>query len=206
MKKHKATHDKQIVMASTDRPNKPNTNKNLIVNELKELLECNDTEASELYYNHVNSVDELGWAKENIEFLLEISVSRIAIRRHGSILTIPFGEFGTFSASILNFLFILLIQTHFPDQIEKNAKIIMEMKPKHIDDFIPLISVETSVLETYKCSLKTANIDTNSSNHPIYYFSERLNVRTPSSPHFHSKLKIVKKSHIQMILFSDSRR
>lgn len=89
MEKHK---DKQIVMASTDRMNERNSNKNLIVNELKMLLECNDTEASELYYNHVNSVDELGWAKENIKFLLEISVSRRAIWRHGSILTLPFGE------------------------------------------------------------------------------------------------------------------
>lgn len=54
----------------------------------------------------------------------------------------------------------------------------MEMMPKRIDDFIPLISVETNVLETYKCVLKTAKINSIGSDHPIYHFSQRLKVGT----------------------------
>lgn len=63
----------------------------------------------------------------------------------------------------------------FLDEIEENAKIVIEMMPKNIDDFIPLLSVEKSILEAYKCTLKNSNLI--GSDHPIYYFSERLNVR-----------------------------
>lgn len=50
------------------------------------------------------------------------------------------------------------------------------MMPKQIDDFIPLISVETSILEAYKCILNNGKVNSIGSDHPIYYFSERLNV------------------------------
>lgn len=65
----------------------------------------------------------------------------------------------------------------FADELVENTKTVMEMEPKQIDDFIPLIDAETSTLEAYKCALKTAKINAIGSNHPIYYFSERLNVR-----------------------------
>lgn len=52
----------------------------------------------------------------------------------------------------------------------------MEMMPKQIDDFIPLLSVETSTLEAYKCSLEKCKEKAIGRDHPIYYFSEKLNV------------------------------
>lgn len=48
------------------------------------------------------------------------------------------------------------------------------MAPKSIEHFIPLMSVDTLTLEKYKCSVIKRNAI--SSEHPIYYFSEKLSV------------------------------
>lgn len=78
----------------------------------------------------------------------------------------------------------------------------MEMMPKQIDDFIPLIGVETSVLEAYKYTLKTANVNSIGSNHPIYYFSERLNV----SATLMLRIQIYANAKFFQIFISDSIR
>lgn len=97
IEKYKDKCDKQNAVEITDRLRKQNLDKNYIIKELKSLLECDDIEASELYYNHLNSTNELDWAKENIKYLLKISVSRNAIRKHGSLLTLPFGKLSLFA-------------------------------------------------------------------------------------------------------------
>lgn len=76
----------------TDQLKKRNADKIVIIEELKSLLKCDDMEASELYYDHVNDISELELAKRNIQYLLEMSVSRDAIKTHALILTIPFGK------------------------------------------------------------------------------------------------------------------
>lgn len=48
------------------------------------------------------------------------------------------------------------------------------MRPKQIEDFIPLMSVDADELREYKTNLERDN--SIGSDHPIYYFSERLNV------------------------------
>lgn len=48
------------------------------------------------------------------------------------------------------------------------------MKPKNIEDFIPLMIVDTAELDEYKCDLVDELAIGN--NHPIYYFSEKLEV------------------------------
>lgn len=92
IEKHKTTYDKQKVVKLTEELEKRNSDKSLIIKELKTLLGCNDTESSELYYNHVNEIYELEWAKTNIQYLLKISVSRNLIKKYGSLLTLSFGK------------------------------------------------------------------------------------------------------------------
>lgn len=92
IEKHKDKYDKQKVAELTDALKKRNSDKCSIIKELKTLLECDDTESNELYYNHVNEIYELEWAETNIQYLLDISVSRNAIKKHGTLLTLPFGR------------------------------------------------------------------------------------------------------------------
>lgn len=92
IEKHKDTFDKQNVVKLTKQLKEQNSDKNVIIKELKTLLECDDSESSELYYNHINNITELDRAKENAKYLLKISVSRSVIKKHGSLLTLPFGR------------------------------------------------------------------------------------------------------------------
>lgn len=63
-------------------------------------------------------------------------------------------------------------QNLFPDKIKEKLTIIHQMDPINIDDFIPLLAIETDELQNYKCMFhKSIGRD-----HPIYYFSEKLNV------------------------------
>lgn len=76
----------------TENLKKRNSDKTVIIEELKTLLECDDMESSELYYNHINEIYELECAKANIQYLLEISVNRMTIKKYGFLLTMPFGK------------------------------------------------------------------------------------------------------------------
>lgn len=71
---------------------KRNLEKAVIVETLKSLLECDDTESSELYYNHVSEISELTSAKENINNLSSIGIDSNVIRKNGFLLTMPLGE------------------------------------------------------------------------------------------------------------------
>ena len=62
----------------------------------------------------------------------------------------------------------------FSDEIKEKLNILKSMDPKNIEDFIPLMIVDTAVLDEYKCSL--VDKFAIGSNHPIYYFSEKLEV------------------------------
>lgn len=92
IEKNKDTFDKQKVVELTEKMKRRNSNKSVIITGLKTLLDCDDTKASELYYNHVSEIYELEWAQTNVEYLLESSVSRDAIKKHGSLLTLPIGR------------------------------------------------------------------------------------------------------------------
>lgn len=120
IEKHKDTSDKQNVAEVTDLWNKRNAVKNIIIKELKMLLECDDIDASELYYNHVYNINELDWAKENIQLLLDMSVSRIAIRKHGSLLTLPYGK--VIAITLSEKLLKMLIATEFFDNLQIKLK------------------------------------------------------------------------------------
>lgn len=88
---HKASYDKQKVMELSEQLKKRNSDKCFIIETLKALLNCDDIESSELYYNHVSEIDELEWAKTNIQYLLGISVNRETIKKYGFLLAIPLG-------------------------------------------------------------------------------------------------------------------
>lgn len=49
------------------------------------------------------------------------------------------------------------------------------MDPKHIDDILPLISVQKPKLDQFKLILKEQNLDGSFEN-PVYYFSRKLKV------------------------------
>lgn len=57
------------------------------------------------------------------------------------------------------------------------------MDPKHIDDILPLISVQKSQLDQFKQTLKEQKLN-GSFDNPIYYFSEKLKVRTAKRQNF----------------------
>ncbi|XP_055313465.1 uncharacterized protein LOC129574886 isoform X2 [Sitodiplosis mosellana] len=129
---------------------KRNRDKAVIVESLKSLLECNDSDSSEIYYNYVNEINELVSAKNNIAYLLGIKVKLETIRENGFLLSMPI------------------------DEIEEKLDILKSMKPKNIEDFIPLMSVDTAVLDEYRCKLEKQF--TIGRDHPIYYFSEQLEI------------------------------
>lgn len=72
--------------------------------------------------------------------------------------------------SLISFFWFLL------DEIEAKIDILKEMKPKNINDFIPLMSVTTTKLNQYKWNVKYNSNNMVGENHIIYYFSEKLNV------------------------------
>lgn len=53
--------------------------------------------------------------------------------------------------------------------------IVDRMNPKHIDDFLPLICVDKNVMEKFQAVLDKQELYESSEN-PVYYFSERLKV------------------------------
>lgn len=57
--------------------------------------------------------------------------------------------------------------------MQENIRILEAMDSKYIDDVLPLICVEKNELEKFKSILDVQELD---SEHPIYYFSEKLKV------------------------------
>ncbi|XP_031621664.1 uncharacterized protein LOC116339767 [Contarinia nasturtii] len=132
------------------RMKKSNDDEIKIIDSLKYFLQTNECETIELYYNYVNEINKLETVKSNIEYLSWIKIDLETIRQNGFLLIMPI------------------------DEIKTKIDILKQMEPKNINDFIPLLSVPTSELNSYKCHLKTHN--TIAKNHPIYYFSEKLNM------------------------------
>lgn len=71
---------------------KRNLEKALIVEKLKSLLNCNDLESSEIYYNYVNELQELDVAKTAVEYLLKRKISLRVIKENGFLLSMPIGK------------------------------------------------------------------------------------------------------------------
>lgn len=150
---------------------KRNREKTIIVESLKSLLQCDDSESSEIYYNYVNEISELESAKKNIKYLLNLNVKLRTIKENGFLLPMPIGtNYKIYLARI-----ILRIINLFLEEIEEKLNILKSMKPKNIEDFIPLMIADTISLEKYQFNLE--NCYAIESNHPIYYFSEKLEVR-----------------------------
>lgn len=61
------------------------------------------------------------------------------------------------------------------DQLQSNFETLIEMDPKHIDDILPLISVQKAQLDQFKQVLKEQTPNRSNEN-PIYYFSKKLKV------------------------------
>lgn len=71
---------------------KRNLEKTLIVETLKSLLDCDDSESAEIYYSHVNEISELVSAKTNFEYLSTIPISRKSIKENGFVLSMPLSK------------------------------------------------------------------------------------------------------------------
>lgn len=59
--------------------------------------------------------------------------------------------------------------------MQSKFETLVEMDPKHIDDILPLISVENTQLDQFKLTLKEQKLNDSFEN-PIYYFSDKLKV------------------------------
>lgn len=71
---------------------KRNLEKAIIVETLKSLLDCNDSESSEIYYNYVNEINELDLAKKATKYLLNNGISRKVIKENGFLLVMPISK------------------------------------------------------------------------------------------------------------------
>lgn len=71
---------------------KRNLEKALIVETLKSLLNCNDLESLEIYYNYVNEIQELDVAKTAVEYLLKRKISLRVIKENGFLLSMSIGK------------------------------------------------------------------------------------------------------------------
>lgn len=69
-----------------------NLSKATIVENLKELLQCDDTKSSELYYNYVNDINKLKTAKRNIEYLFKNEITTETIKENGFLLPMSLGK------------------------------------------------------------------------------------------------------------------
>lgn len=63
-----------------------------IVEDLKTLLQCGDTESSEIYYNYVNGINELETAKRNVKHLLKNKISLETIKENLFLLSMSIGK------------------------------------------------------------------------------------------------------------------
>lgn len=61
------------------------------------------------------------------------------------------------------------------DQVTDNVQLIKAMRPKSIEDFLPLVAVKTKTLRTFVEDVNGREIDL----HPVYLFSKELNVSKP---------------------------
>ncbi|XP_055301881.1 transcription termination factor, mitochondrial-like [Sitodiplosis mosellana] len=122
-----------------------------IENQLSEMLECDSEDAARIYYNQINHFDQIDSAKRNIEFLRSQGVSLETITSNSAVLAMS------------------------SEQLQQKLRILDRMDPRHIDDFLPLICVDKTELDKFKAVLEEQELYESSEN-PIYYFSERLKV------------------------------
>lgn len=81
-----------VFMQSTaEQLKKRNLEKTFIVDTFKSVLDCDELESVAIYYNHVNEISQLDRVKWNVQYLMEISVSREVIKKYGFVLTMPLG-------------------------------------------------------------------------------------------------------------------
>lgn len=89
IEKHAAkleTHKVNLTLKRAEILKKRNLEKAMIVETLKSLLQCNDLESSEIYYNHVNEINELYAAKEAVAYLLKNGISLRVIKENAFLL------------------------------------------------------------------------------------------------------------------------
>lgn len=83
------THTVNWTLKRAELLKKRNLEKAMIVETLKSLLQCNDLESSEIYYNHVNEINELNAAKEAVAYLIKNGISLQVIKENGFLLEMP---------------------------------------------------------------------------------------------------------------------
>lgn len=83
------THKSSLSSEIAKNLKKLDLQKATIIETLKSTLHCDDSESLQIYYNHVSEISELATAKGNIDYLLEVDVSRETITANGFLLRIP---------------------------------------------------------------------------------------------------------------------
>ncbi|XP_037049340.1 transcription termination factor, mitochondrial-like isoform X2 [Bradysia coprophila] len=140
-----------------------NLEKSAILTEINGMLSCDDEISTRIYYDFLHRFDQLPPAERIFQLLTNNGVGLQCIQSNPVVLTLPYA------------------------QIDDNIKLIKEMRPLSIDDFLPLVAIKTTKLRTFASEVNKREIEL----HPIYLFSKKLNI-TPAivSKHFaeHSKL------------------
>lgn len=95
IQKH-VTDNKELIGEASQRManvlEKQNPKKVLIVKTLKCQLECNNWEASEIYYNYLNEINDLDLAKEAIEYLLKNGISHKVMKQNSFLLSMKISK------------------------------------------------------------------------------------------------------------------
>lgn len=56
------------------------------------MLVCEDKLSAQIYYDFINTFENLELAKENLKFLIDNKVSFECVKENSVVLTLPFGE------------------------------------------------------------------------------------------------------------------
>lgn len=118
------------------------------VSEIMSLINCTREEAAKIYHKSIDLPFSLTLMKSNFDFLTSNGITTEAIKE--------------------NFESLLLT----PDDLEHKMKIISRISSSNISDFLPLLSVDSAILENYATAIK----DEDPAVSPINYFSMKLNV------------------------------
>lgn len=138
-----------------------------ILNEIHNLLPCSVQQGASINHNYIRCWNKLKIARENVSFLKDNQIDAQTIVENPFLLTMNKGAL----ISLPSMKSKSQNESITIDEIKERLRIVTDMKPEHIVDFLPLIKIETSKLA------KIAKRSKKEPKHRIYLFSEKLRVR-----------------------------
>lgn len=125
------------------------TDKAEVESAIMDAFKCSGEEAARIYFKHSDKFVGIKPLKANIELLKQHGGDSDAIQTCSNVAFLPL------------------------DALQRRIELVEQMKPTNIRDFLPLLAVDDEKLGKFS---KNIGDDQDSMIHPIYYFSEYLNV------------------------------